>query len=89
MIVLIPSSPLLSVTAPYHIFRFLTQFVNYCELVMLPVYTPSAAEKADPQLFASNVRAAMSRATGLPTSESELKDKRDFLQLVRGSAKLD
>jgi lysophosphatidylcholine acyltransferase/lyso-PAF acetyltransferase len=78
------------VTAPYHLFRFLTQFVNYCELVMLPVYTPSAAEKADPQLFADNVRAAMSKASGLPMSEADVKDKREYLQVLRGrDAKLE
>jgi lysophosphatidylcholine acyltransferase/lyso-PAF acetyltransferase len=71
-------------------FRFLTQFVNYCELVMLPVYTPSAAEKADPQLFADNVRAAMSKASGLPMSEADVKDKREYLQVIRGrDAKLE
>ncbi len=79
-----------SVTAPYHLFRYLTQFVNYCELTLLPVYSPSAEERADASLFASNVRAAMSRASGLPTSESDLKDKREYLQLRRGKdAKLE
>ena len=78
-----------SVLAPYHLFRFLTQFVNYCELVMLPVYNPSEAEKADPLLYAHNVREAISKHSGLPVSESELKDKKDYLEHIRGSSKLD
>lgn len=72
-----------SATAPYHLFRFLTQFVNYCNLELLPVYTPSAAEVANPDLFAQNVRAVMAKASGLKTSESELKDKREYLEILR------
>lgn len=75
-----------SVYAPYHLFRYLTQFVNYCELTLLPVYTPSAAEKADPALFANNVRLAMSKASGLPISESDVGDKKDYLASIRGGA---
>jgi len=37
----------------------LAQFVNHCELEFLPVYNPSDAEKADPSLFANNVRQVM------------------------------
>lgn len=79
-----------SVYAPYHLFRYLTQFVNYCELILLPVYTPSAAERADPALFANNVRIAMSKASGLPTSEADVGDKKDYLASIRGgNAKLE
>jgi lysophosphatidylcholine acyltransferase/lyso-PAF acetyltransferase len=78
-----------SVRAPYHIWRFLTQFVNYCELQMLPVYTPSAQEQADPALYANNVRKVMSKASGLPMSESQLSDKQDYLEQIRGTRKLE
>jgi lysophosphatidylcholine acyltransferase/lyso-PAF acetyltransferase len=79
-----------SVYAPYHLFRFMTQFVNYCDITFLPVYTPSEAERADAGLFANNVREAMSRATGLPLSDSDVQDKKDYLALLRGGpAKLE
>ncbi len=39
---------------------FLTRHVQY-----LPEYVPSAAEKADPDLYAANVRDAMAQGTGL------------------------
>jgi hypothetical protein len=54
-------------------FRFLTQFVNYCTITLYPVYTPSAEEKADPALYASNVRAYMARVGGLKLSDSTLQ----------------
>lgn len=78
-----------SMTGPQHIFRFLTQFVNYCELEWLPVYVPNEAEKADPQLYANNVRAAMAKASGLELRDVDLQDKQDYLGIIRGSSKLD
>ncbi len=36
-----------------------TQFHNYMEVVYLPLYTPSEAEKKDPRLYAYNVRKLM------------------------------
>jgi len=38
----------------------------YVEMEFLPPYTPSEAEKDDPQLFADNVRKVMAKAAGLP-----------------------
>jgi lysophosphatidylcholine acyltransferase/lyso-PAF acetyltransferase len=78
-----------SITAPAHLFRFLTQFVNYCTVTLYPVYTPTPEEAADPTLYADNVRAYMSKMSGLPTSESTLEDKKEFLQLIRGNKRLD
>jgi lysophosphatidylcholine acyltransferase/lyso-PAF acetyltransferase len=42
-----------------HVFLLLCQFVNYLEVVNLPVYYPSEQEKDDPKLYANNVRKLM------------------------------
>ncbi|KAG9392841.1 Lysophospholipid acyltransferase LPEAT-like [Carpediemonas membranifera] len=41
------------------ILRTESQFINWVELHYLPLYTPSEEEKADPYLYAENVRQAM------------------------------
>lgn len=51
---------------------------------MLPVYVPSEKEVADASLYAHNVREVMAKAGGLKISDSELKDKKDYLELIRG-----
>ena len=43
-----------------HVFLLLCQFVNYMEVVRLPVYYPSEQEKEDPKLYANNVRKLIS-----------------------------
>jgi hypothetical protein len=45
-----------SVKAPSHMLQLLTQVYNSAELYYLPVYVPNEEEKADPALFAQNVR---------------------------------
>lgn len=40
-----------------HIFRLLTQVYNRIEIHFMPVYVPTPEERADPVLYASNVRA--------------------------------
>jgi len=42
-----------------HVFLLLCQFVNYLEVIHLPVYYPSEQEKNDPKLYANNVRKLM------------------------------
>ncbi len=78
-----------SITAGQHIFRFLTQFVNKCSVQLLPVYTPTAEEIADPSLYAQNVRLYMARLSGLKLSEATLEDKKEYLGMVRGDKRLD
>lgn len=46
--------------------RALTQWVNQVELIWLPVYVPSSAEKDDCKLFAANVQKTMADAMQLP-----------------------
>jgi hypothetical protein len=45
-----------------------SQFCNHLEVVILPPYRPSEAERADARLYAANVRAAMAAALGAPLS---------------------
>lgn len=52
----------------------LTQPHSSCEIEFLPVYTPSQEEQSNPKLFASNVRALMARALGVPTSDYSYED---------------
>lgn len=39
----------------------LTRVHSYCEIEFLPVYVPDEAERADPKLYARNVRAVMAK----------------------------
>ena len=54
--------------------RVVTQFYNTMEITYHPVYTPTEAEKLDPVLFAHNVRAEMSRLSGIPQSIYSIED---------------
>lgn len=45
-------------------YLLLCQFVNRMEVRYLPVYRPSEAERADPELYAANVRNAMALVLG-------------------------
>ncbi|KAK7862613.1 hypothetical protein R5R35_005649 [Gryllus longicercus] len=54
----------------------LTQVHSSCEIEFLPVYHPDARERADPKLFASNVRRLMARALGVPVSDYTYDDCR-------------
>ncbi|XP_046397002.1 lysophosphatidylcholine acyltransferase isoform X2 [Ischnura elegans] len=54
----------------------LTQIQSTCEIEFLPVYHPSPAEKADPKLYANNVRMVMAKALGVPVSDYTYDDCR-------------
>ncbi|XP_058063193.1 lysophosphatidylcholine acyltransferase isoform X2 [Anopheles bellator] len=56
------------------LWRTLTQFHTFCEIEFLPVYHPSEAEKADPKLYARNVRNLMARALDIPISNYTFDD---------------
>merc|ERR1712218_261534 len=56
------------------VFRMLTQFYNSVEVEFLDVYDPSIEEKADPILFANNVRAVMAHELDVPTTEHSYGD---------------
>ncbi|TMW48356.1 hypothetical protein DOY81_006582 [Sarcophaga bullata] len=52
----------------------MASFYSRCEIEFLPVYVPSEEEKADPNLYARNVRAVMASSLGVPTSEYSFED---------------
>ena len=43
----------------------MTQPMNHMHLTHLPIYTPTSAERADPRLYATNVRNAMADTMGV------------------------
>mmetsp|Transcript_54687 Transcript_54687/g.119870 ORF Transcript_54687/g.119870 Transcript_54687/m.119870 type:complete len:351 (-) Transcript_54687:53-1105(-) len=53
-------------SAGCHLFLMMSQWYNRAEVVFLPIYTPDASERANPQLYADNVQRAMADAMGLP-----------------------
>lgn len=48
-----------------HVILLLCQFINYMEVIWLPVYCPSQQEKDDPKLYAENIRRLMAREVGI------------------------
>ncbi|KAI8128159.1 Lysophosphatidylcholine acyltransferase [Lucilia cuprina] len=52
----------------------MASFYSRCEIEYLPVYVPSEEEKADPNLYARNVREVMAKSLGVPTSEYSFED---------------
>ncbi|CAL8093753.1 unnamed protein product [Calicophoron daubneyi] len=52
----------------------LSQFHTRCEVEFLPVYKPNEEEKADPQLYAENVRRTMADALQVPTCDYVYED---------------
>ena len=78
-----------TITAPRHFFLTFSQFAQSLEVLYLPVYEPSAAERADPAVYAAGVRAAMLRAADgeLADSTLTLTDKRAYqAALLEGAA---
>jgi lysophosphatidylcholine acyltransferase/lyso-PAF acetyltransferase len=81
-----------SIEAPRSLFLTVSQHRPAKLTVLhLPLYTPSEAERADPGLFAANVREAMLKACPqLQSSQLGLSDKRDYhAALRRGRKKSD
>ncbi|GMH84187.1 hypothetical protein TL16_g09844 [Triparma laevis f. inornata] len=64
-----------SVSLKFHIFGTMAQLINFMEVEYLPVYYPSEEEKADPKLYAGNVKKAMIEASGLIDSAATYEDK--------------
>ena len=50
----------------------------------LPLYVPNEAEKADPKLYAANVRALLLREGRFFSSDASLLDSRAYIALLRG-----
>lgn len=66
------------------LYRLCCQFVNNMSYEYLSEYVPSAEEKANPQLFASNVRALMAKTMGAMTTEHSFEDSQ-FLKKAKAS----
>ncbi|XP_014650519.1 PREDICTED: lysophosphatidylcholine acyltransferase 1 [Ceratotherium simum simum] len=64
----------------------LCQFHNQVEIEFLPVYSPSAEEKKDPALYATNVRRVMAEALGVPVTDYTYEDCQ--LALAEGQLRL-
>ncbi|KAK9807513.1 hypothetical protein WJX72_001238 [[Myrmecia] bisecta] len=58
----------------WHWFRLMCQFYNRMEVTILPPYIPSEPEKADPVLYANNVRSLFAKTLKLPLSDQSHKD---------------
>ncbi|EIE20186.1 hypothetical protein COCSUDRAFT_7910, partial [Coccomyxa subellipsoidea C-169] len=52
----------------WHFLRGQTQFINLADIEVLPPYMPSAEERADPRLYAENVRRLMAERLGAQLS---------------------
>lgn len=55
---------------PSHLWYLLTAWFCYMEVVFLPCYVPCEAERQDPQLYATNVQAAVAAALHLQPERS-------------------
>jgi lysophosphatidylcholine acyltransferase/lyso-PAF acetyltransferase len=58
------------------LYRVLSQLVVPMRVDWLPVHEPTAAERANPVLYATNVRAEMAAALNVPTTEHTYDDVR-------------
>lgn len=68
-----------------HVVLLLCQFVNYLEVIRLPVYCPSEKEKNDPKLYADNVRKLMALEGNLTMSDIGLPEKRIYHAALHGN----
>ncbi|KAG9391149.1 Lysophospholipid acyltransferase [Carpediemonas membranifera] len=59
----------------YAVLRTVTQLINRAEVHILPRYVPTEEEKADPLLYADNVRRYMARKTGLELFDARIRHK--------------
>ncbi|ERN17558.1 lysophospholipid acyltransferase LPEAT1 isoform X1 [Amborella trichopoda] len=69
-----------------HVFLLFCQFVNYIEVIHLPVYYPSPEEKEDPKLYANNVRKLMASEGNLILSDIGLAEKRIYHSALNGNS---
>jgi len=70
----------------FGMFRILAQLYTPCEVDFLPLYYPSEEEKADPALFAENVRQLMAEDLGVQFRDEGLVE---VYSLMRAGVHLD
>nr|GMC47954.1 lysophospholipid acyltransferase LPEAT1 isoform X2 [Ipomoea batatas]GMC52295.1 lysophospholipid acyltransferase LPEAT1 isoform X2 [Ipomoea batatas]GMC56097.1 lysophospholipid acyltransferase LPEAT1 isoform X2 [Ipomoea batatas]GME10193.1 lysophospholipid acyltransferase LPEAT1 isoform X2 [Ipomoea batatas] len=73
-----------SISGARHVMLLLCQFINYMEVIWLPVYCPSQQEKDDPKLYAENVRRLMAREGNMIMSDIGLAEKRVYHAALNG-----
>ncbi|CAJ1973324.1 unnamed protein product [Sphenostylis stenocarpa] len=73
-----------SISGVRHVIFLLCQFVNYMEVIRLPVYHPSQQEMDDPKLYANNVRRLMASEGNLTLSDIGLAEKRAYHAALNG-----
>ena len=70
-----------------HLLRILSSWSNSVEVTVLPPYRPSAAEAADPALYAAGVRRVMAAALGVPSEDcGSMEDARAFYEMRYGGS---
>ncbi|KAJ1384931.1 Phospholipid/glycerol acyltransferase [Sesbania bispinosa] len=77
-----------SISGVRHVIFLLCQFVNYMEVIRLPVYHPSQQEMDDPKLYANNVRRLMASEGNLILSDIGLAEKRIYHAALNGNNSL-
>ncbi|XLR32204.1 hypothetical protein HN51_052168 [Arachis hypogaea] len=77
-----------SISGVRHVIFLLCQFVNYVEVIRLPVYYPSQQEKDDPKLYANNVRRLMATEGNLILADIGLAEKRIYHAALNGNNSL-
>ncbi|VFQ62383.1 unnamed protein product [Cuscuta campestris] len=77
-----------SISGARHVILLLCQFVNYMEVIRLPVYFPSQQEKDDPKLYAKNVRRLMAREGNMALSDIGLAEKRVYHAALNGNNRM-
>ncbi|KAK9915142.1 hypothetical protein WJX75_005280 [Coccomyxa subellipsoidea] len=73
-----------SIGALWHSILMLANPFHSVTARQLPIYYPSEEEKADPKLYAANVRELMLREGGFKPSHSTLADSRAYIALMEG-----
>ncbi|PRW57088.1 beach domain-containing [Chlorella sorokiniana] len=77
------------IPAARHIFLIMANPVHSVTCFELPVYYPSPAEKADPKLYAANVRKLMMDFAGLQPTHATYHDKMALMKRLRQEHGLD
>ncbi|BDA43236.1 Lysophosphatidylcholine acyltransferase 1 [Coccomyxa sp. Obi] len=73
-----------SISPLWHALLLLANPFHSVTARQLPIYHPSEEEKADPKLYAANVREMMLREGGFKASESSLLESRAYIALLEG-----
>ncbi|EFJ47621.1 hypothetical protein VOLCADRAFT_91941 [Volvox carteri f. nagariensis] len=78
-----------SMPGHFHIFLVLTELSFRVTCYVLPLYEPSEAEKADPALYADNVRQMMVKYSKIPACEDTYADKLAFFKYIMDRMRQD